>query len=260
MSDVQTLASGTQPTPKILIVDDDALMLASLRLLLKAHGHSVESAQGGAKALELMQASAYDLMLLDLQMPDVGGHEILVHIRDNKIDTKVIVVSGETTFTTVKDALLEGAYDFVRKPYDAGELLTTIDNGLQRRTLERQHQAMGLALEESEKLHRYIVNNSPDIVYVLDRRGHFTFINDRIEVLLGYKREELIGKHYSLLVHEEDLAEANYVFHERRTGARASKDVELRLKVTTKPRRRAVSRPMSCRLRCIPWGCTTRRG
>jgi diguanylate cyclase (GGDEF)-like protein/PAS domain S-box-containing protein len=231
MHEVETIASGAQLQPKILLVDDDAAMLSSLRLLLKANGHSVESAQGGAQALALLQTSDYDLMLLDLQMPGVGGHEILFHIRDNKIDTKVIVVSGETSFTMVKDALLEGAYDFVRKPYDAGELLTTINNGLQNRTLEQQHKAMGLALKESEKLHRYIVNNSPDIVYVLDSQGHFTFINDRIEVLLGYKREELIGKHFSVLVHEEDLAEANYVFHERRTGARASKDVELRLKI-----------------------------
>jgi len=236
MSDVQTIASVPPPTPKILIVDDDAQMLASLRLLLKANGHSVESAQGGAVAIERLQASAYDLMLLDLQMPEVDGHEVLIHVRDNQIDTKVVVVSGESSFTTVKDALIKGAYDFVRKPYDAGELLTTINNGLQSRALERQHRAMELALEESEKLHHYIVNNSPDIVYVLDSQGHFTFINDRIEVLLGYKREELIGKHYSVLVHEEDLAEANYVFHERRTGARASKDVELRLKVNDEAR------------------------
>ena len=236
MSEVQTMDPAAQTKPKILLVDDDAAMLASLRLLLKAHGHSVESVQGGAQALERLQATNYDLMLLDLQMPGVGGHEILVHLKENRIDTKVIVVSGETSFTMVKDALLEGAYDFVRKPYDAGELLTTINNALQRRTLEQQHKAMGLALEESEQLHRYIVNNSPDIVYVLDSKGLFTFINDRIEVLLGYKREDLIGKHYSMLVHEEDLPEANYVFHERRTGARASKDVELRLKINDEAR------------------------
>lgn len=231
MPEVQMIASGAQAKPNILLVDDDAAMLASLRLLLKANGHSVASAQGGAQALELLQSTDYDLMLLDLQMPGVGGHDILIHLREKQIDTKVIVVSGETSFTMVKEALREGAYDFVRKPYDAGELLTTINNGLQSRTLEQEHKAMGLALEESERLHRYIVNNSPDIVYVLDSNGLFTFINDRIEILLGYKREELIGKHYSVLVHEEDLAEANYVFHERRTGARASKDVELRLKI-----------------------------
>ncbi|PKN11429.1 MAG: two-component system response regulator [Deltaproteobacteria bacterium HGW-Deltaproteobacteria-4] len=231
MSEIQAIASGAQLKPKILIVDDDAAMLSSLRLLLKANGHNAEAAQGGAEAIARLQTSDYDLMLLDLQMPGICGHEVLTHIRNNKVDTKVIVVSGETSFTMVKDALTEGAYDFVRKPYDAGELLTTINNGLQSRTLEQQHKAMARSLEESEKLHRYIVNNSPDIVYVLDNNGLFTFINDRIEILLGYKREDLIGKHYSVLVHEEDLAEANYVFHERRTGARASKDVELRLKI-----------------------------
>lgn len=231
MSEIQVVASGAQRKPKILIVDDDAAMLASLRMLLKANGHVVEPAQGGENAIELLKAAAYDLMLLDLQMPGVGGHEVLRHIKDNQIDTKVIVVSGETSFSAVKDALTEGAYDFVRKPYDAGELLTTINNGLQSRGLEQQHKAMAHALEESEKLHRYIVNNSPDIVYVLDSEGRFTFVNDRIEELLGYPREELIGQHFSLLIHEEDLVEASYVFNERRTGARASKDVELRLKI-----------------------------
>lgn len=231
MSEMQTIASGAPRKPKILIVDDDAVMLSSLRLLLKVNGHSVEAAQGGAEAIELLQHTDYDLLLLDLQMPGVDGHAVLHHIRDNKIDIKVIVVSGESSFTSVKDALTEGAYDFVRKPYDTGELLTTIHNGLQSRALEEQHKSLGVALEESEKLHRYIVNNSPDIVYVLDSKGRFTFVNDRVEVLLGFKRVELIGQHYSMLVHEDDLAEANYVFHERRTGARASKDVELRLKI-----------------------------
>lgn len=231
MSEIQAVTKGTQRKPKILIVDDDAAMLASLRMLLKANGHIAEPAQGGEKAIESLQASSYDLMLLDLQMPGIGGHEVLRYLKEQKIDTKVIVVSGETSFSAVKDALTEGAYDFVRKPYDAGELLTTINNGLQSRGLEQQHKAMEFALKESEKLHRYIVNNSPDIVYVLDKEGLFTFVNDRVEELLGYTREELIGQHFSLVIHEEDLVEANYVFNERRTGARASKDVELRLKI-----------------------------
>ncbi len=217
--------------PKILIVDDDAAMLTSLRMLLQLNGHDAEPAQGGEKAIERLTAADYDLMLLDLQMPGVGGHEVLQHVRSKGLGIKVIVVSGETSFSAVKDALTEGAYDFVRKPYDAGELLTTINNGLQSRELERQRKALEDALEESEKLHRYIVNNSPDIVYVLDNEGRFTFINDRTENLLGYKREELLGQHFSMLIHEDDLVVANYVFNERRTGARACKDVELRLNI-----------------------------
>ena len=225
------MSTGSPLMAKILIVDDDVAMLKSLHMLLKTKGYLVESAEGGGRAVELLAAHAYDLLLLDLQMPGVSGHEVLRYVKTSEIDTKVIVISGETSFFEVKDALTNGAYDFVRKPYDVGELLTTINNGLQSRELEQQYRSIGQALAESEKLHRYIVNNSPDIVYVLDKQGCFTFVNDRIETLLGFNREDLLGEHFSVLIHEEDLTAANYVFNERRTGARASKDVEMRLKI-----------------------------
>ena len=85
-------------------------------------------------------------------------------------------------------------------------------------------------LSDSERLHRYIVNTSPDIIYILDQDGHFTFINERIESLLGFSKEEIVGKHYSFLVHRDDMEQAKYVFNERRIGTRAAKNIELRLK------------------------------
>ena len=224
------------PKPHILVVDDDPAMLQSLSFLLDAKGYIAETARSGEVALAKLAGSAFEVMLLDLQMPTMSGHDVLSYVNERSIDTKVIVVSGESTFAAVKGTLKEGAYDFVRKPYDPGELLTTVGNALTRSSLERQAREMSLALEESERLHRYIVNNSPDLVYVLDARGHFTFVNDRAEDLLGYRREELVGRHFSLLIHEEDLPQANYVFCERRTGKRASRDVELRLKVNSESR------------------------
>ncbi|MDT8440498.1 MAG: EAL domain-containing protein [Desulfuromonadales bacterium] len=233
MKEVHPMVPDQQQKTNILIVDDDPAMLASLRVLLKTSGYQVIAASSGELALAELAKQPVDVMLLDLQMPNVSGHEVLRKLKHNATEIKVIVVSGETTFTSVKDALTEGAYDFVRKPYDAGELLTTISNALQSLALERRHKALAAALEESEKLHRYIVNNSPDIVYVLDSEGRFTFVNDRVESLLGYRREDLLGQHYSMLIYEEDMVEANYVFNERRTGPRASKDVELRLKINS---------------------------
>ena len=85
-------------------------------------------------------------------------------------------------------------------------------------------------LQESESLHRFIVNSSPDLVYMLDRNGCFTFINDRIDTLLGYTKDELIGKHYSELVDDDHLEQASHTFNERRTGERAAHNVEMRLK------------------------------
>jgi diguanylate cyclase (GGDEF)-like protein/PAS domain S-box-containing protein len=82
-------------------------------------------------------------------------------------------------------------------------------------------------------MYRYLVDSSPDIIYTLNHAGEFTFINDRASQLLGYEREELLGKHYSVLVHDEDQERARYAFNERRVDQRASRNVELRLKCNT---------------------------
>ncbi len=126
--------------------------------------------------------------------------------------------------------LKRGAYAYLRKPYQTEELISTVANALQKRRLEAVNRNISWRLECSEKLYRYLVDSSPDLIYTLDSEGKFTFINETGQQLLGYKREELLGQHYSLLIHEEDLDRAHFVFNERRVGERASRNVELRLK------------------------------
>lgn len=215
---------------KILIVDDDTVVLKSLKDLLATRGFNPDAAIGGQEAICQLDQNNYDLILLDLHMPYVNGHDVMAHIRTNKINTSVIILSGETSFEAAKDACSQGAYDFLRKPYATDELIITINNALKEKRLQKQNTFMQKQLTESERLHRYIVNTSPDIIYILDHDGHFTFINERIETLLGFSKEEIVGKHYSFLVHHDDMEQAKYVFNERRIGTRAAKNIELRLK------------------------------
>jgi len=79
-------------------------------------------------------------------------------------------------------------------------------------------------------LHRFIVDNSPDVIYLLNKYGQFTFFNKQVKSLLGFSRKELLGEHYTTLIHPEDLEKSRYLFSERRTGDRAAKNVELRLR------------------------------
>lgn len=215
---------------KILVVDDDPVVLKSLKDLLSIRGFSPNIAIGGQEAICQLDQNSYDLVLLDLHMPYVSGHDVMDHINANKINTSVIIVSGETSFEAAKNACSQGAYDFLRKPYATDELIITITNALKEKRLQKQNSFMQQQLSESERLHRYIVNTSPDIIYILDQDGHFTFINERIESLLGFSKEEIVGKHYSFLVHHDDMEQAKYVFNERRIGTRAAKNIELRLK------------------------------
>ena len=215
---------------KILIVDDEPITLKSLKELLVIRGFNPNTAIGGQEAICQLEQNNYDLVLLDLHMPYVDGHDVMAHINNMKIDTSVIIVSGETSFEAAKNACTQGAYNFLRKPYATDELIITINNALKEKRLQKQNIFIQQQLSESERLHRYMVNTSPDIIYILDQEGHFTFINERIDSLLGFSKEEIVGKHYSFLVHHDDMQQAKYVFNERRIRKRATKNIELRLK------------------------------
>ena len=227
-----TSDGGSSPRLKhsILIVDDKPELLNSLHQLINIHGYQADKALGGAEALEAMARTHYDVVLLDLIMPGVSGHDVLDHAVREGIGSKIIVVSGDSSFSGVKHALHCGAFDFVKKPYEAGELITTMETALRQCELEDQNHVMEEKLKSSEELHRFIVNNSPDLVYMLDRNGCFIFLNERLESLLGYNKEELIGRHYSELVDDDHLEQARNIFNERRMGNRAATNVELRLK------------------------------
>jgi diguanylate cyclase (GGDEF)-like protein/PAS domain S-box-containing protein len=223
--DVQAESSGS-----ILIVDDKPELLDSLYQLILLNGYEADKALGGEQALDALSRKGYDVVLLDLIMPGVSGHDVLDYASRESLACKIIVVSGDSSFSGVKHALHCGAFDFVKKPYEAGELISTMETALRQCKLESENHVMEEKLKESEELHRFIVNNSPDLVYMLDRNGCFTFVNDRVESLLGFHKEELIGRHYSEIVDEDHLEAARNVFNERRSGERAVTNIELKFK------------------------------
>ncbi|GAC1415172.1 MAG: hypothetical protein NVSMB6_17460 [Burkholderiaceae bacterium] len=215
---------------RLLLVDDEPRLLSSLCELLRDREYHLVTATCGREAVEQLSRIQFDLVLLDLRLPDFGGHEIMDYMRREGIDANIIVLSGETGIDGAIGALKRGAYDYLRKPYTRVELLKTVDNAVKQRMLEAENRRIAWQLECSEKLYRYLVDSSPDIIYTLNQAGQFSFINDRAYQLLGFPREELLGKHYSTVVHDDDLERAYYVFNERRVGERASRNVELRLK------------------------------
>jgi len=222
--------------PMILVVDDELHLRNSLRSLLSLQGYTVVTADGGRAAIDLLQRQQFDLVLLDLFMADVNGNQVMDFILERQIDTGVVVVSGDVSIDSAISALRRGAYDFLRKPYESDELLLKVENVLAKRRLEKENKAMNLQLRESERWYRYMVNRSPDLVYTLDANGRFTFLNDRVESLLGYSRESLIGQHYSAFIYLDDLEAACYTLNERRTGNRATSNKELRVRHNTEPR------------------------
>lgn len=222
--------TGTRKPPRVLLVDDEPRMLSSLGEILKTSDYQLATAERGFEALEHLTTGKFDLVILDMRLPDMSGNDVMDFINSSNVDTDVIVVSGNNDIDSAIGALKRGAFDYLRKPYAREELLKTVDNALKQRALEADNQRYSIQLKNSEKIYRYFVENSPDIIYTLNDKGTFTFVNNKVQQLLGLTRDELIGKHYSLLVHDEDTELAHYVFMERRVDDRASRNIELRLK------------------------------
>ena len=213
----------------ILLVDDEPRLRTSFGLLLAGGQRRFSEASSGREAIEILGRREFDLVLLDIGLPDLSGLDVLRWLAGREAAPDVIIVSGNRELDAAVRALRDGAADFVRKPDELDSLPERVTQTLDRRRLLRTNALMAVRLERSERLHRFLVESSPDIVYTLDERGHFVFVNPRIESLLGYGRDVLLGRHYSDIVHEDDFELARYALAERRSDARASTNVEVRL-------------------------------
>jgi diguanylate cyclase (GGDEF)-like protein len=234
ISDSSELKEAPPPlapaAPQLLLVDDEPRLLGSLSGLLGGNGFEMTSAGGGEEAIAALSRRHFDLVLLDLRMPNVSGHDVMDFIMERGIDTDVIVLSGDGGIDAAIGALNRRAYGFLRKPYRHDELLSLVRNALESRRLAAENRDFASRLECSEKLYRFLIDSSPDLIYTLDPEGRFTYINKRVTELLGYECSQLIGASYTSIVHEDDIELARYVFNERRVGERATRNVELRLK------------------------------
>jgi diguanylate cyclase (GGDEF)-like protein/PAS domain S-box-containing protein len=213
----------------ILAVDDDAFMRICLEELLKTYGYCCTLAENGKKALSLLNQYKFDIILLDLMMPEMGGHQVMAQVKEKFPDLDVIIVSGDATFDNATKALRLGAKDFISKPYKPDELIKCIRHIQETRKLKSKLIDMHQQVLVSEQRYRFFINNSPDLIYLLDNKGKITFINDRVMAFLGYEAKELIGKNFSSLVYAEDLPQVNYCFSQNNQFPDVNQIMEFRL-------------------------------
>ncbi len=115
---------------RILVVDDEEALRTVLSTELSSEGYEVSTAADGSEAIELVKDNDYDLILLDIKMPNVDGFEVLKYVKGGKPDIKVIMLTGFADLKNAIESKRLGAEDFVSKPYDLVDLLTTIERVL----------------------------------------------------------------------------------------------------------------------------------
>jgi DNA-binding NtrC family response regulator len=134
------------PTPaaraQILIIDDEAVICNGCKLVLTERGHAVDAVRDGQSGLEFMRRNSYDLVLLDMKLPDLDGMQLLDSIRQQHPKVSVVVMTGYSSVPDAVRAMKLGAFDYLSKPFSDEELGLTVEKAIKTRRLTEENLAL----------------------------------------------------------------------------------------------------------------------
>jgi DNA-binding NtrC family response regulator len=148
---------------KILVTDDESSIRRTLKEILQFEKHTVDLAPDGPTCLDLARSNSYDVILLDIKMPEMDGMEVLEKLMAFT-DTPVIMISGHGTIQTAVEAIKKGAYDFIVKPPDLNRLLISVRNAVDKQDLVIQTRNLKREVERKYEM----VGESSEIVAIFD--------------------------------------------------------------------------------------------
>ena len=136
---------------RIVIIDDERPILLTLDALLGRHGYQTETASTAAAGLKALKNKPAALVLLDLQLPDAEGLQMLEEIKRNYPDTQVIILTAHDTLNNAIESIKRGAYHFISKPYAPEELLSLVEKAVEKQSLLRETEQLREKTQELEK-------------------------------------------------------------------------------------------------------------
>src|SRR5205809_254665 len=137
--------------PSILVIDDEQGILETLRILLKNEGFDVTIAQGGKAGLEQLKNSAPDIVLTDLKMPGVTGIEILSAVRSQDPETPVILMTAQASLQTAIQAVNEGAFYYIQKPFSNDDMVAICRRAAEHRRLRAENKQLKQEIRRRER-------------------------------------------------------------------------------------------------------------
>lgn len=126
-------------TARILVVDDELVVCRSVKKVLEKKGHRVEMTQQGKDALLMIGRTEFDLLIVDLKMPEIDGIGILKKVKEIQPEATVLMITGYPTVETAVEAMKSGAFDYIVKPFSPDELSITVERALETRRLKEEN-------------------------------------------------------------------------------------------------------------------------
>lgn len=156
----------TKKNARILISDDDETLCYLLKEELLSEGYSVDVVYDGKYAIQNIKTRSYDLLLLDLQMKEVDGEEVLKFVKDYSPSLQVIILTAKSEIRTAIECIKLGAYDFIPKPYDFEHLLLTVTRAIEHKDLIVQNTILASKVDQKDS--GRIIGQSPQIGHVIN--------------------------------------------------------------------------------------------
>jgi DNA-binding NtrC family response regulator len=153
---------------KILVVDDEPSICHGCKLILSENGYDVEISYSGREGLEKISNTSFDLVLLDIKLPDMNGIKILKEINEKKNDVCIIMMTGHGTVENAVEAMKNGAFDFITKPFDEKDLVQSVLKALENRKLIQKNLSLKKQLYDTFSFNN-IIGENPLIVEVFKK-------------------------------------------------------------------------------------------
>jgi len=198
----------------ILVVDDEKIIREGSERILTKEGWKVETAENGEKGLGLIQRENFQIILLDLMMPGIRGMEVLKRVRDDYPRLIVIVITGYATIDNAVEAMKNGAYDFIAKPFTPDQLRIVVRRAEDKLKLEHEAELLRREREKSLKDIAYeksrtltIINQMADGILVTDKNGSIVLHNPAVTRVFGLEETSPLGKHIFDCIKSKELTQ-----------------------------------------------------
>ncbi len=183
----------------ILIVDDDENTCKTLALIFNKKGYNVQTAGTGYEALEIARNNSFNLVLLDIKLPDVEGIELLVPLKKMHPDMETMMMTAYSSLETVIRALNEGASAYIMKPLEIDDILNKISTVFEKQRLITSKKK----LEQELAYQALLVENVSDAIISTDKNLKIKSWNKAAENMYGWNSDEVIGKSLPEIIPEE---------------------------------------------------------
>lgn len=212
LAELSQHSSSTLNLMSVLVVEDDPDIAELSSRILKSN-YRVDVANTGTLGVEKFKNNAYDIVLLDVQLPEMSGGEVLTEITRHKPGQAVVIMTAHGGTDLAEELMVKGAVDFISKPFKAEQLRKVVSIAAHRENYlisNEQFEEKVLTIKRSEdqyrqlfETHTRVLDNLSTVVMELDLNGKIVFANNAWEALTGYSVGEVIGAFLAPFAHSE---------------------------------------------------------